>query len=63
MPSGAHSTPAVNKDRDLILQELLNSAVFSPGTARHHTSFPHVRVWMESFDREVLLSWIIEHMN
>lgn len=63
VPSGAHSIPSANKDRDMILRELLNSAVFSPGMARHHTSFPHVKVWMKSFDSEVLLSWMIEHMS
>lgn len=62
-PSQAHSTPSVNKDRDIILKELLNNSVFHPGVARHHASFPRVRVWTKSFDRKVLIQWIIEHMK
>lgn len=63
LPSGAHSAPSMKKDRDLILQELLNSAVFSPGTARNHASFPRVKMWMKSSSNEALLSWMIDHMD
>ena len=35
LSSGAHGAPNM-EDRDLILQELLNSAVLSSGTARNH---------------------------
>lgn len=63
LPSGAHSAPSMKKDRDLILQELLNSDVFSPGTARNHASFPRVKMWMKSSSNEALLSWMIDHMD
>lgn len=63
LPSGAHSAPIMKKDRDIILQELLCSAVFSAGTAaRNHASFPRVKVWMK-FDHEALLSWMIDRMS
>lgn len=62
LPSGAHSAPSVKKDRDIILKELLNTAVFSCGSSRHHASFPRVKVWLK-FDREALLTWMIDRMS
>ena len=63
LPLGAHTAPSMKKDRDIILRELLSGAVFSAGTARNHASFPHVKLWMKSFDHDVLLSWMIDHMS
>ena len=62
VPSGCHHAPATVKDRDLIVQELVDTAVFSPVSERHHDSFQHVKLWLKSFDREALLSWMLEHM-
>ena len=62
--SGAHTAPSMKKDRDIILQELLSSEVFSVGiVARNHASFPRVKVWLRSFDHKALLSWMIDHMS
>ena len=62
VPSGCHHAPATVKDRDLIVQELVDTAVFSPVSERHHDSFQHVKLWLKSFDHEALLSWMLEHM-
>ena len=45
------------RDRDLIVQELVDTAVFSPVSAKHHDSFQHIKLWLKSFDCEALLSW------
>ena len=62
-PSGSHRIPAANKDRDLILRELLTSKVFSSGAPRRHASFPRPRVWMKSFDNDTLITWMTSHMD
>jgi len=56
-------TIALLKDRDLIVQELVDTAVFSAVNNRHYESFQHVKLQLKSTDREELLSWMLEHMH
>lgn len=60
--SAIRSIPGSQKDRDLIMQQLQDSKVFSITPGRKHPTFSRVRHMLHSTEKSKLLKWIVEHL-
>ena len=55
-----HSTATSEKDRDIIIQELLTASVFSVEEAgKKDNTFPRPRNLLHLKNKEAILSWIV----
>ena len=60
--SGAHRTPSIEKDRDLIVQHLQQCKFFTLQDGRSHSRFSTPRDILHTMDKKTILQWITEHI-
>lgn len=60
--STIRSTPNSDRDRDLIMQQLQDSKVFSFIPGRKHAAFLNPRDVLHAKEKSELLQWMIEHL-
>ena len=60
--SGAHRTPSIDKDRDLIVQHLQQCKIFTLQDGRSHSRFSTPRDVLHTMDKKTILQWITEHI-
>ena len=60
--SAIRSIPSSEKDRDMIIQELQDSKIFSITSGRKQPTFPHPRDVLHSQEKSKLLQWIMQHL-
>ena len=62
--SGTHHKPAADKDRNLLIQCLIDHRVFKAiNSNRMHTSFKKPKDLMHSHNDKKLMQWMIGHIN
>ena len=60
--SGAHKIPSSAKDRDLIIEHLEKSIIFTPLSGRSCPSFSKAKDVLYSIDQTTLVQWMVEHI-
>ena len=55
-----HTVPSVDKDKDIIIKELLSHAIFSPTPGRCHSAFKTMDCSLFSYG--LMLQWMNEHV-
>ena len=61
--SGAHRIASFEKDRNIVVSELVKSEVFSTVPNRKHNTFPHPRHVLHARKRDELLTWMIGRLQ
>ena len=60
---GYHTVASVNKDRDIIIEELLRHSIFHPTPGRYHSTFQNMNYSIFSkINYKLLLQWMEEHV-
>ena len=59
---GSHRVPSSEKDRDTIVHQLRESAIFLKTTTRAHHTFPKPRNVLHAMDHRELTQWIADHV-
>lgn len=62
LPSGAHRAPSWIKDRDLIVERLVQNEAFSIKEDRQHPTFKNPRDFLHSLKHETLIKWMVTHL-
>ena len=61
--SGAHCRASTDKDRNIIVGELVRTKVFTTVTGRKHQTFPHPRDVLHAKTREEILQWMTTRLR
>ncbi len=62
-PSGSHKVPSWTKDRDVIIDCLIQSNIFSVVPNRCHPTFKNPKDVLHSTGKDDLIDWIQKHLR
>ena len=62
-PSGAHHIAGYERDRNIIVSELIKSKVFTTIPGRMHSAFPNPRNILHAKEKRDVLTWMIERLS
>lgn len=60
LSSGAHRRASIDKDRNIVINELMKKKVFQTILQRKHCTFPHSKNILRSIPKKDLLDWMVQ---